>query len=76
MSCCCWCCRCRLGRGGINYVPWNTYTYIADIDEVVTTSAGSDLAGIMTLTRKASQAAVMLVGIVMQASGLVSGQKT
>ena len=34
-------------------------------------------AGIMTLTRKASQAgAVMLVGIVMQMSGFVSGQST
>ena len=25
-----------LGRGGINYVPWNIYTYIADVDEVIT----------------------------------------
>lgn len=25
-----------LGRGGINYVPWNTYTYIADVDEAIT----------------------------------------
>ncbi len=59
------------GRGGINYVPWNTYTYIADIDEVVTGQRREGIfAGIMTLTRKASQAgAVMLVGIVMQASG-------
>ena len=67
-----------LGRGGINYVPWNTYTYIADIDEVVTGQRREGIfAGIMTLTRKASQAgAVMLVGIVMQASGFVSGQKT
>lgn len=67
-----------LGRGGINYVPWNIYTYIADIDEVVTGQRREGIfAGIMTLTRKASQAgAVMLVGIVMQASGFVSGQKT
>ncbi len=67
-----------LGRGGINYVPWNTYTYISDIDEVVTGQRREGIfAGIMTLTRKASQAgAVMLVGIVMQASGFVSGQKT
>lgn len=37
---------------------------------------GGDFAGIMTLTRKASQAgAVMLVGIIMQLSGFVSGQK-
>ncbi|KFD08741.1 rhamnogalacturonide transporter, partial [Kluyvera ascorbata ATCC 33433] len=67
-----------LGRGGINYVPWNTYTYIADVDEVVTGQRREGIfAGIMTLTRKASQAgAVMLVGIIMQLSGFVSGQKT
>jgi oligogalacturonide transporter len=67
-----------LGRGGINYVPWNTYTYIADVDEVITGQRREGIfAGIMTLTRKASQAgAVMLVGIIMQLSGFVSGQKT
>ncbi|NUU68227.1 MFS transporter [Enterobacteriaceae bacterium BIT-l23] len=67
-----------LGRGGINYVPWNTYTYIADVDEVITGQRREGIfAGIMTLTRKASQAgAVMLVGIVMQLSGFVSGQST
>lgn len=66
-----------LGRGGINYVPWNTYTYIADVDEVITGQRREGIfAGIMTLTRKASQAgAVMLVGVVMQMSGFVSGQK-
>ncbi|MEX7695779.1 MFS transporter [Enterobacter hormaechei] len=66
-----------LSRGGINYVPWNTYTYIADVDEVITGQRREGIfAGIMTLTRKASQAgAVMLVGIVMQMSGFVSGQK-
>ncbi|QMK78803.1 MFS transporter [Citrobacter sp. RHB20-C16] len=65
-----------LGRGGINYVPWNTY--IADVDEVITGQRREGIfAGIMTLTRKASQAgAVMLVGIVMQMSGFVSGQST
>lgn len=65
-----------LGRGGINYVPWNTYTYIADVDEVITSQRREGIfAGIMTLTRKASQAgAVMVVGIVMQLSGFVSGQ--
>ncbi|QCR35487.1 MFS transporter [Nissabacter sp. SGAir0207] len=65
-----------LGRGGINYVPWNIYTYIADVDEVITGQRREGIfAGIMTLTRKASQAgAVMLVGIAMQAGGFVSGQ--
>ena len=67
-----------LGRGGINYVPWNIYTYIADVDEVITGQRREGIfAGIMTLTRKASQAgAIMLVGIVMQFSGFVSGQAT
>ncbi|MCP1207634.1 MFS transporter [Pantoea sp. B550] len=67
-----------LGRGGINYVPWNTYTYIADVDEAITGQRREGIfAGIMTLTRKASQAgAVMLVGIVLQLSGFVSGQAT
>ena len=66
-----------LGRGGINYVPWNTYTYIADVDEAITGQRREGIfAGIMTLTRKASQAGtVMLVGIIMQLSGFVSGQK-
>ena len=52
-----------LGRGGINYIPWNIYTYIADVDEVVTGQRREGIfAGIMTLTRKASQAgAVMLL---------------
>ncbi|NDL61583.1 MFS transporter [Acerihabitans arboris] len=66
-----------LGRGGINYVPWNIYTYIADVDEAITAQRREGIfAGIMTLTRKASQAgAVMLVGVFLQLSGFVSGQK-
>ncbi|TKI05960.1 MFS transporter [Martelella alba] len=65
-----------LGRGGINYVPWNIYTYIADVDEAITAQRREGVfAGIMTLTRKASQAgAVMLVGIILQLSGFISGQ--
>lgn len=65
-----------LGRGGINYVPWNIYTYIADVDEAITGQRREGIfAGIMTLTRKASQAgAVILVGLMMQFSGFVSGK--
>lgn len=57
-------------------MPWNIYTYIADVDEVITGQRREGIfAGIMTLTRKASQAgAVMLVGIILQLSGFVSGQ--
>lgn len=65
-----------LGRGGINYVPWNIYTHIADVDEAITGQRREGIfASVMTLTRKASQAgAVMLVGIMLQLAGFVSGQ--
>lgn len=65
-----------IGRGGINYIPWNIYTYIADVDEAITSQRREGIfAGIMTLTRKASQAgAVMLVGIFLQLAGFVSGK--
>lgn len=56
-------------------MPWNIYTYISDVDEVITGQRREGIfAGVMTLTRKASQAgAVMLVGILMQLSGFVTG---
>ncbi|MBJ7221271.1 MULTISPECIES: MFS transporter [unclassified Brenneria] len=65
-----------LGRGGINYIPWNIYTYISDVDETITAQRREGIfAGVMTMTRKASQAgAVMLVGIILQMSGFVSGK--
>src|SRR6185369_423242 len=25
-----------LGRGGLNYIPWSLYNYMADVDEIVT----------------------------------------
>lgn len=55
------------GRGGINYIPWNTYTYMADVDEAITGLRREGIfAGVMTMTRKASQAvAVMLVGVLL-----------
>ncbi len=65
-----------LGRGGINYVPWNTYTYIADVDEAIT---GQRREGFCRHHDPDPQSlaggAVMLVGIIMQLSGFVSGQK-
>lgn len=65
-----------LGRGGINYVPWNIYTYISDVDEIITGKRREGIfAGVMTFTRKASQAgAVMLIGVCLQWSGFVGGQ--
>jgi oligogalacturonide transporter len=63
-----------LGRGALNYIPWATYNYMADVDEIVTGKRRDGaFAGVMTFVRKMSQAlAVILVGQVMQASGFVS----
>ncbi|HHT0069882.1 TPA: MFS transporter [Raoultella ornithinolytica] len=64
------------GRGGINYIPWNTYTYMADVDEAITGLRREGIfAGVMTMTRKASQAvAVMLVGVLLQLAHFNPGQ--
>lgn len=67
-----------LGRGGLNYIPWNVYNYMADVDEIVTGRRREGAyAGVMTFSRKAMQAiAVMSVGAVLDARGLVPGQTT
>lgn len=64
-----------LGRGGLNYIPWNTYNYMADVDEIVTGRRREGaFAGVMTFIRKFSQAtAVMSVGMLLEAGGLVPG---
>lgn len=63
-----------LGRGGLIYIPWNTYNYIADVDEIVSTERREGVfAGVMTMVRKAVQAlAVMLVGAILQFGGFLS----
>jgi oligogalacturonide transporter len=67
-----------LGRGGLNYIPWNTYNYMADVDEIVTGRRREGaFAGVMTFIRKTSQAAaVMGVGLILQAGGFLSGSAT
>jgi len=67
-----------LGRGGLNYIPWSVYNYMADVDEIVTGRRREGaFAGVMTFVRKTMQAgAVMLVGLLLQAGGFVSGSKT
>jgi oligogalacturonide transporter len=65
-----------LGRGGLNYIPWNTYNYMADVDEIVTGRRREGaFAGVMTFIRKATQsAAIMSVGLFLQFGGFVSNQ--
>jgi oligogalacturonide transporter len=67
-----------LGRGGLNYIPWNVYNYMADVDEIVTGRRREGaFAGVMTFVRKTMQAAaVMSVGLILQAGGFVSGSTT
>lgn len=62
-----------LGRGALNYIPWATYNYMADVDEIVTGERREgSFAGVMTFVRKATQAlAVAAVGLLMDAGGFV-----
>lgn len=64
-----------LGRGGINYVPWNNYTFVPDVDEIVSGDRREGIfAGFMSFLRKASQAlAVFIVGVVLQEFHFKSG---
>lgn len=67
-----------LGRGALNYIPWATYNYMADVDEIVTGQRREgSFAGVMTFIRKATQAAAVAgVGMLMEAGGFVSGAQT
>jgi oligogalacturonide transporter len=64
-----------LGRGALNYIPWATYNYMADVDELVTGRRREGaFAGVMTFVRKFTQsAAVAGVTAIMSAGGFVSG---
>lgn len=65
------------GRGALNYIPWNTYNYMADVDQIVTARRREgSFAGVMTFIRKATQAiAVMSVGVILEAGGFASGEE-
>jgi oligogalacturonide transporter len=66
-----------LGRGALNFIPWSVYNYMPDVDEIVTGRRREGaFAGVMTFVRKAMQAvAVLVVGVILDASGLVKGVK-
>ncbi|WP_462410595.1 MFS transporter [Neobacillus sp. Marseille-QA0830] len=67
---------CGLGRGGLNFIPWNNYAFIPDVDEALTGQRREGVfAGVMSLIRKGTQAlAVFLVSVALQEAGFVSGQ--
>jgi oligogalacturonide transporter len=64
-----------LGRGGLNFIPWNIYNYIAEVDEIVTAERRPGVfSGVMVITRKtAMAAAVLAVGSILSLSGFVPG---
>jgi oligogalacturonide transporter len=64
-----------LGRGALNYIPWATYNYMADVDEIVTGRRREGaFAGVMTFVRKLTQAAAVAgVGFIMSAGGFQKG---
>lgn len=67
-----------VGRSGTYYVCWNIYSFIPDIDEMLTGKRREGIfAGVMTFVRKAVQAlALFLVGIVLQHYGFVAKSTT
>lgn len=64
------------GRAGLYFIPWNIYSFIPDVDEMVTRQRREGVfAGVMTLMRKSTVAiAIMAVGTVLEHSNFVKGQ--
>ncbi|CAM3675331.1 MFS transporter [Rahnella victoriana] len=64
------------GRSGLYYIPWNIYSFIPDVDEIVTKKRREGIfAGVMVFTRKSTVAiAIMIIGLVLEESGFVKGQ--
>ena len=64
-----------IARAGLYYIPWNIYSFIPDIDEMVTRQRREGIfAGVMVLTRKSSVAiAIFIIGVVLQESGFAKG---
>ncbi|MFV0561085.1 MAG: MFS transporter [Enterococcus sp.] len=69
---------CGVGRGALAYIPWNIYSFIPDVDELVTGRRREGaFAGVMTFTRKATQAlAVFVVGLLLDHFGFISKATT
>lgn len=67
-----------VGRSGSYYVCWNVYSFIPDIDEMLTGKRREGIfAGVMTFVRKAVQAlALFIVGIILQEYGFVAKSTT
>ncbi|MDR3242293.1 MAG: MFS transporter [Lactobacillaceae bacterium] len=67
-----------IGTGGVYYVPWSTYTFMADIDEALTGRHRAGVyAGAMTMVGKLVRAwLVMGLGIALSAFGFNAATET
>ncbi|KOO46912.1 MFS transporter [Priestia koreensis] len=66
-----------IGRSGTYFVPWNIYSFIPDVDQMLTRERREGIfAGTMTFIRKLVQSiALFLVGIVLDGFGFASGNE-
>lgn len=65
----------QIGRSMLEFVPWNVFPFIPDVDEMITMQRREGIfASVMTFFRKASVAfATFLVGAVLELGGFVEG---
>ena len=63
-----------LGTGGVYYIPWSVYVFLADVDEVVTNRRREGVyAGAMTMAGKLVRASIVFVlGVILSAYGFES----
>lgn len=67
-----------LSTGGVYYIPWTVYTFLADVDEVMTGRRREGIyAGAMTFAGKMTRSVIVfLMGWVLSLYGFQSGQAT
>ncbi|SPC37980.1 MFS transporter [Latilactobacillus fuchuensis] len=64
-----------IGTGGVYYIPWTVYTFLADVDEVVTNRRREGVySGAMTMAGKLIRATIVFIlGIVLSQFGFKEG---
>lgn len=64
-----------LGTGGVYYIPWTVYTFMADVDELVTNRRREGIySGAMTMAGKLVRATVVFIlGVVLAQFGFKEG---
>lgn len=68
----------QIGRSMLEFVPWNVFPFIPDVDEMITTKRREGIfASVMTFFRKSSVAlATFLVGAILEKGGFVQDSAT